>query len=114
MADQGDLFTYVPPRKAFGGATYDPDRDYVRLHRQLRKVYEVMKDGQWHSLQELVTICGGTAASISARVRDFRKRQYGSRQVDRKHVKDGLFLYRLVKGYREVDTIEESTTEKVA
>ena len=94
--DMDDLFANLDP-DAFGGATYDPQRDFNRLHGQLRRVYEVMKDGEWHSLDGLADKAGGTVASVSARVRDLRKKQFGARLVERKHIKDGLFLYRMVK-----------------
>ena len=32
--DYGDLFGNPPPERAFGGRTYDPARDYVRLSGQ--------------------------------------------------------------------------------
>jgi len=92
-----DLFAKLDP-DAFAGESYDPQRDFHRLHGQLRRVYDVMKDGQWHSVNEMVAACGGTAASITARVRDLRKQKFGARKVDRRHVKDGFFLYRLDKG----------------
>jgi hypothetical protein len=95
--DMDDLFGKLEP-DAFGGESYDPQRDFYRLHGQLRRVYEVMKDGQWHSVNELVASAGGTAASITARVRDLRKQKFGARLVERKHVKAGFFLYRLVRG----------------
>src|SRR5262245_10856013 len=103
MGKQGDLFgdpglPQPAPARAFGGASYEPSRDYERMNGQLRRVYEVMKDGHWHSLESLAREAGGTVASVSARVRDFRKRKYGSRLVERKHIKEGLFLYRMVKG----------------
>jgi hypothetical protein len=100
MDDDPDLFGNLPTvdrDKAFGGQTYDAERDYKRLSGQLRKVYAVMRDGQWHSLDGLAQQAGGTVASVSARIRDLRKKQYGARVVERKHIKEGLFLYRLNK-----------------
>ena len=93
-----DLFGGVPPSRAFDGETYVPARDFIRLNGQMRRVYDVMKDGEWHSLQQLIERCGGTAASMSARLRDFRKRKYGARVVDRRHVSEGFFLYRFRRG----------------
>src|SRR5262245_54754043 len=102
MGKQGDLFGHpgLPqptPERAFGGASYAPARDYERMNGQLRRTYDAMEDGHWHSLNGLAASAGGTVASVSARVRDLRKRKYGARVVERKHIKDGLFLYRMRK-----------------
>ena len=79
----------------FDGDTYTPMLDYVRLTGLLKRVYEVMEDGQWHILAEISWIAGGSQASVSARLRDLRKPKFGSFQVDRERVKAGLWRYRL-------------------
>lgn len=93
-----NLFGHEPspsPEKAFDGRTYEPARDYVRHSGQLKRVYDVMRGGQWRSLDEIVDMTGGTTASASARLRDLRKEKYGAFEVERRHVKGGLFLYRV-------------------
>lgn len=80
----------------FGGKTYDPAADSPRLTSQLDRVRAVMQDGQWHTLAELAEVCGGSEAAISARIRDFRKPQFGAHEVQRERVRDGLWRYRLV------------------
>ena len=55
-----------------------------------------MRGGHWWTLRQLVERCGGTEASISARLRDLRKLKHGGHTVERKRVKDGLFVYRIV------------------
>jgi hypothetical protein len=92
-----DLFGHeLPmPEKAFDGRTYEPERDYVRLSGQLKRVFEFMQDGNWRSLDHIVLHTGGTTASVSARLRDLRKVKYGAFKVERRHVKEGLFLYRV-------------------
>jgi hypothetical protein len=86
---QPDLFAPRPelPRppasEAFGGATYDPPRDYVRLTGQLLAVFNLMRDGQWRTLAEIKAAgVPGSDSSISARVRDFRKNEYGGHKVE--------------------------------
>lgn len=89
----------------FDGETYDADKDGVRLTGQLLRVYEAMKDGRWHTLDELAEVSGGSEASVSARLRDLRKEKFGSHEVERERVKgeDGLWKYRLVlPGQREI------------
>lgn len=83
--------------KAFGGGTYQPDRDADRLASQLKSVYAFMSDGEWHTIAEIKERVGGTDASISSRLRDLRKAQFGSHVVDRRYVARGLFEYKLLK-----------------
>lgn len=80
----------------FGGETYDAQQDEARLTGQLRRVWDVMIDGQWHTLAELAARCDGSEAAISARIRDFRKPKFGGHTVERVRVQDGLYRYRLV------------------
>lgn len=92
----------IPPKRAFDGRTYEPERDYERLKGQLERVFNVMNDGHWRTLAiihaEILKKTGksDSEAAISARLRDFRKRKYGSYEVQRQHIDSGLFTYRLV------------------
>jgi len=79
----------------FDGETYEPERDAVRLGKQMRRVYNVMIDGQWRTLAELAAAAEAPEASVSARLRDLRKTRFGARIVDRHHITNGLFEYRL-------------------
>lgn len=76
------------------GATYDAALDYERLNKQARRVYNVMRDGMWRSLANIAAHTGDPEASVSARLRDFRKQRYGGLTVQRRRV-EGLWLYRL-------------------
>lgn len=83
----------------FDGATYDPAKDKKRLRRQLGKVFEAMRDGQWKTLPRLAGIVCRSEASISARIRDLRKPKFGSYVVERRRLgraESGLFEYRLL------------------
>jgi hypothetical protein len=93
-----------PTGHTFGGETYDPTRDYVRLTGQLKRTWDVMKDGRWRTLAQIARETsalrpkGGwdSEASISARLRDFRKPKFGAYDVDAKNVGGGLWQYRLL------------------
>jgi hypothetical protein len=84
-----------PEQIAFDGFTYDPYVDYARLRGQLLRVYRLMQDGEFRTLAKIADECRGSEASVSARLRDFRKPKYGSRIVDRVRIKEGLYKYRL-------------------
>jgi hypothetical protein len=61
----------------FDGRTYDRDEDYQRLGHQMKRVFDVMKDGAWRSLQDVARQTGDPEASVSARIRDLRKEKFG-------------------------------------
>ena len=85
------------PHTYFDGETYEPVRDQKRLSGQLLRVYEAMKDGNWHTIMELAERAHGSPQSISARIRDLRKDRFGAHDVERKRdsVREGVWLYRL-------------------
>ena len=97
-----DLFDAIdPPRiggpgdTPFGGSTVGAV-DTPRLNAQLQRVMDVMRGGGWWTPEELEAATGDRWASLSARLRDLRKQRWGSRQVDRKNMGRGNFIYRLV------------------
>ena len=83
----------------FDGDTYDHDLDFLRLKRQLDRVFYVMSDGNWRTLPAIAKVTRGSEASVSARLRDFRKPKFGEHQVNRRargDRKKGLFEYQLI------------------
>lgn len=88
----------LPPAVAFNGATYEPEFDYRRLNAQMRAVWECLRDGRWRTLAEIAAYADYPEASVSARLRDFRKRKYGGHNVERRR-RDGApgtWEYRLL------------------
>lgn len=77
------------------GATYDHHKDGKRLGGQHRIVFELMRDGRWRTLAEIEDATGHPQASVSARLRDFRKPRFGGRQVNRRRRTEGSFEYQL-------------------
>jgi hypothetical protein len=82
----------------FGGETYDPVLDKERLTKQKARVFSLMEDGEWRTLGEIARETGDPEASVSARLRDFRKRKFGAFIVERQrrgNVKHGHYEYRV-------------------
>lgn len=79
----------------FSGNTYDAERDGARLTGQCLRVWEFMKGGQWRTLTEIARACQCSQTSASARLRDFRKPQFGEHEVERSYVGEGLWRYRV-------------------
>jgi hypothetical protein len=83
----------------FNGPEYDPQYDLVRLTGQIKRVYTLMEDGRWRTLDEIHQGTNDPHASVSAQLRHLRKPRFGSHTVDRRARGDrskGLFEYRLV------------------
>lgn len=78
------------------GWTYDDGRDRIRLNAQHLRVYRAMGNGTWWTLRGVAGFTGDPEASISARLRDFRKPRFGGHTVERRHVEGGLWEYRLI------------------
>lgn len=102
---QRDLFgnepiLNLPPtdKVRFNGSDYIPEVDNVRLTGQILRVFDAMKDTEWHTLSELESKTGDPQASISAQLRHLRKKRFGSHDVQKRNRGDrahGLFEYRL-------------------
>ena len=99
--DLVDLMTRLPepsPATAFDGNTYNPERRSAASPQgpARREVFHLMSDGQWRTLEVIGLPLNIGDASVSARLRDLRKANYGSHTVERRHVRDGLFEYCLI------------------
>lgn len=81
----------------FDGATYRHALDHERLGAQLLRVAQLMGDGGWRTLREIARTTDDPEASVSARLRDLRKRKFGGYTVERERLTGGLYRYRVVK-----------------
>ena len=78
------------------GETYDAERDGPRLNKQMRAVFELMKDGHWRTLREISDVTGGSENGVSARLRELRRSEYGGHTVKCDYMRKGLHRYRLI------------------
>ena len=93
------LLSWKPPEPPkFSGDTYDAERDGRRLNRQLMAVWMVVRDERWRTLAQIADETGEPEASISARLRDFRKPHIMGATVDSRHLNKGLWEYRVIRG----------------
>ena len=79
----------------FDGATYIRSIDHKRLSCQHLRVFLAVADGRWYSLNDICAITSDPPASVSARLRDFRKPKFGGHKIERRRLNAGLFEYRL-------------------
>ena len=83
----------------FSGDDYDAAFDYTRLTGQIKRIFNLMRDGKWRSLDEIALATGDGAASVSAQLRNLRKPSFGEHTVERRSRGDrslGLYEYRVV------------------
>lgn len=86
----------------FDGKTLDPALDHERLRTQLQRVFHLMRDGEWRTLQQIATHARGSEASVSARLRDLRKQRFGNYVVRERRIDGGLHHYQLLSPKGEV------------
>jgi len=82
--------------RMFDGSDYQPLRDDARLSKQIDRVFHCMKDGNWRTLKHIAEITGDPEASVSAQLRHLRKERFGAHTINKRHITEGLFQYRLV------------------
>lgn len=80
----------------FAGSEYEPMRDDVRLTGQLLRIWNVVSDQRWRSLDEIAQATGDPPASISAQLRHLRKERFGAHEVEKLHMGNGLYKYRVI------------------
>lgn len=87
----------APHAPDFDGETYDRTLDRVRLGEQAIRVFTLMRDGVWRTLAEIKARTNDPEASVSARLRDFKKKRFGAHTVERRrrHGNTGLYEYQL-------------------
>lgn len=84
----------------FNGPDYDPDLDHERLTGQIKRIKDLMLDGEWRTLQEIAKETGDPESSISAQLRHLRKDRFGGWTVEKQRRGDpseGLFEYRVLE-----------------
>lgn len=83
----------------FDGPAYSREHDQARLTGQIQRVFDVMKDARFRTLDEIHELTGDPHASISAQLRHLRKARFGSHTVKRRYRGDrsrGLYEYQLI------------------
>lgn len=87
------------PPLQFDGSDYLRSRDDLRLTGQIQRVFEVMRDGQWHTLPEICARAHAPEASVSAQLRHLRKERFGAFIIEKRLVEgqSGLWEYRMLE-----------------
>ena len=91
-------FNAAVPAARYDGQTIDDGIDHGRLSRQHALVFAAMRAGAWMTLRQVAQLTGAPEASVSARLRDFRKPKFGGHKVERRRAQAeaGTHEYRLI------------------
>jgi hypothetical protein len=95
----GNLGVSMQIDMRFDGPEYDKAADQLRLTGQFRRIFLLMADANWRTLQEIADATGDPEASVSAQLRHAKKKRFGSHTVNRRARGDrssGLFEYQLI------------------
>lgn len=82
------------------GRTFAPREDQARLADQHARVWAVVSDEKWRTLAEIAAATGAPEASVSARLRDFRKPRFGGHEVLRRRRERGVHEYRVIRSVK--------------
>lgn len=99
-----DLFSQA----TFNGPDYVPFFDDKRLRTQVSVIFDLMKDGEWRTLQEIEKKTGYGQSSVSAQLRHLRKPRFGGHKIEkrRRGVREqGLFEYQLIENQENTGNI---------
>jgi len=82
----------------FQGAVYEAKYDSSRLAKQVKIIFEYMKNGEWHTLSEIEANTHAPQSSISAQLRNLRKKPHCLivNKRARGNRENGLFEYQLL------------------
>ena len=89
-------------------------KDKARLKTQAQRIFAVMSDGTYWSLYRLSRFVDASEAGVSARLRDFRKPEWGSHTVKRTKLGSGsIWCYRLIPNGPLLDGKRNAPTAKM-
>ena len=91
----------------FSGSDYVKTRDNKRLSNALAEIVEYMRDGRWHTAQDVAWKIGNqNVPSVEAQIRNVRKLGY---PVERRNRNDvvGCSEYRLIDDKKPIFKEEE-------
>ena len=80
----------------FEGSDIVAERDTERLRGQLLRIFELMKDGKWRTLESISAHTKAPHASVSAQLRHLRKARNGGHTINKRYIGSGWFQYQLI------------------
>lgn len=102
MENQLNIFNQQTPKVYnFKGSDYIKELDHDRLSKQIERIYDLMKDGNYRTLfhiKNILELRYGTPfpeSSISAQLRNLKKVRFGGYVLNKKRISGGLWEYQI-------------------
>ena len=80
------------------GSDLKPERDHDRIGAGYMRVFELMKDTNWRSPQEIADMSKTRLDSGLRYLRYMKKRGHG---YSKKLIRNGLYLYQIIPSFQE-------------
>ena len=80
----------------FDGDDYVSSRDKPRLTLQIHQVRMYMENNDWLSVKQISNYLNFPEPSVSAQIRNLRKKRFGNRVVERRYQGNGLYEFKLM------------------
>jgi hypothetical protein len=97
FADETEVLDIPLSQRRFHGETVTTMKDHLRLSHQQLRLWNLMIDGRWRTVQEISLEIHDPELSISAQLRNLRKLGHGSHGTPkRRREGSNLWEYRLI------------------
>jgi hypothetical protein len=98
---QHDLLGWTPPVPQIimgdrDGQSYSRERDLERLDSAMGRIFRLLGDGRWHTVEEMTDAGRCSPTGATARYRDLSKPKFGGFKTESKNFGGGLWKYRRV------------------
>ena len=87
--------------------------DGERLEGQFERVWAIMRDGEYHTIQEVAVTTGDPAQSVARQIRYIRSKARGGHVLEREHRGRGLYAFRVDFNAAGADVNQVGMVERV-
>ena len=84
-----------PETPEFKGIGSENGEDRERLTGQFEGVWEIMRDGEYHTIKEVAEKTGEPAQSVGRQIRYIRSKPRGSHVLEREYRGHGIYAFRV-------------------
>lgn len=97
LAEDPEILQLPLTQRHFSGPTVETMDDHLRLNNQQARIWQLMIDGRWRTVEEIAKATRDPQASVSAQLRNLRKLGHGNHQTPRQRREgSNLWEYRLI------------------
>lgn len=71
-------------------------KERKKLNKGLQRVLDIMSDGEWWKMDEIAAQADMREGSVGSRIRELREPRHGGYTIERRHVGDRQYEFRLI------------------